>query len=369
MPRALAYASLENHLTSDGDIRNFNRYINWGDYKHGSEDVGRSDVKNAILNRILHHTNAKRACCTGQKSVDVRIPIPNDVDLNAYSDKKDLYNNYQYFDVTGVEIPSDMCPSDHKGAGAPCDNFYAVYCANVLDMYVKQLKEVKGDKAQYNHDEFLRYKPECACFGDISVFSEIPETFPRKCVFSGCGEGGKSYLDSGSRDQNCSLNVCKSIINAANADVGGNMNIKSDIQQNCGASLPAKDKAALNDAANPPAPAPSPAPPAPAPAPATPAPAPTPATPAPAPASPAPAPATPAPAPATPAPAPAPGTSASGAAANAEAAARAEAIARAQAAQAANSSGSSNTIIYAAGGGLFLLCCCIVIIAIMMMRK
>ena len=143
MPRALAYASLSNHLVSDNDIQNFNTYINYGDYKQGDENVGKTSVKKEILNRILDKTNIKRACCTGQTSVDVRIPIPKDLDLNEYSDKKDLYDDYQYFDVTGVSIPADMCPNGYTGTGQACDNFYSVYCANILDMYKKQLKEVK----------------------------------------------------------------------------------------------------------------------------------------------------------------------------------------------------------------------------------
>ena len=233
-------------LTSDDDLRDFNRYITWGDYKIGNEDVGRSDVKKKILDRILSQTNVKRACCSKKDTVNIRIPIPSNINLNEYSDKKDIYSKYGYFDVAGVKIDQNTCPNDHKNFGAKCDTFYNVYCANVLQMYKDQQKQVYGPSAEYNHKEFIRYKPECACFGDISVFSEIPETFPRKCVFGGCSEGGKAYMDPGSRNQNCSLNVCKSIISAANADVGGSVNMKSNIQQKCGASLPAKDKAALD---------------------------------------------------------------------------------------------------------------------------
>ena len=269
-----------------------------------------------------------------------------------------MYNDYQYFDVTGVSIPADMCPNNYTGAGQKCDNFYSVYCANILDMYKKQLKAAKGDSAEYNHEEFIRYKPECACFGDMSVFSEVPETFPRKCVFGGCGEGGKSYLDSGSRNANCSLNVCKSIINAANADVGGNMNIKSNITQTCGASLPPADRDALS--------APAPATPAPAtPAPATPAPA----TPAPA----TPAPTTPAPAtsaPATPATTAAPATPATTAAPATPAPATTAAPTSTTSDSTSDDTEEDNTMLIAGGaGGLFLLCCCLFILMMMMRKK
>ena len=273
MPRALVYASIDNNVNEGDDLIEFSdKYgINYSDYRRENKlpgesdkdfqrynDVSRTQVKRRILNEILKDTNLKRACCRATGTVDARIPIPEGVDLSVdclakcgNNDKEceascgaDQYydpigDRFKYFDVEGLRVPDNVCPAGYstqdKDKGK-CDDFYTVYCANMLKMYKKQKRDIDGENAKYKHSEFVKYKPECACHGDLSVFKNIPTGMVRKCIFSGCDNQDHVYMHKDSRGESCDSVNCNTIINADNIDAGGDVSIVADMNQQCGRS-------------------------------------------------------------------------------------------------------------------------------------
>lgn len=225
---ALAYTSIKNNATENSDHTWLETKLTLtGGFKGKTKSI-----KNAYLDNILDKTTIKRACCTANKSdldtvpVAVRIPIPNSVraTLNRSDDDplgfspndKHQYKTFKYYDKT-VHIPKSVCSQMVPGYNAgtnQCDDFYEVYCYNS-----KKFFKDKVGYENYDHNKFVSYKPECACYGDTTGFSTFD--FPRKCVFKGCKEKS-AYTDYSSRSGTCSLTLCQNIINAANADVGGN---------------------------------------------------------------------------------------------------------------------------------------------------
>ena len=227
---SLIYASIKNKVKDDDTMHYYSQTIEDDSF----DPMGPYSEQWKILDNMVDNTTIKRACCLGKDNIDVRIPIPkkilNDIESNNFDNANlDLMKSIGFFDKR-IEIPKGRCPDGYSPSSKQCDNFYVVYCKNSLENFKKTL-----NGKTYDHDEFIKYKPECGCYGDLSAFgNNIPSTFPRKCVFSGCGPSSPSYVDPSSRKESCSLNVCQSIISAANATVGGNINIKANIAQNCG---------------------------------------------------------------------------------------------------------------------------------------
>ena len=255
MPSALIYTTLKNHLTDKRDLVDFNnKNIKWVNYAQGNEKnlVGQDDVKRKILDRILDQTTIKRACCNKLDSIDVRIPPPNKVkdikgNIVPYDVNKEtnaaMYKKFEYHDVKGLTVPKNMCPNGHYGAGKMCDDFYTVYCGNILKMYLDQVKKITGKNA-YDHDEFSKYKPECACYGyEKSVQELLRQGISRKCVFPHCARSGdKSYHHPSTRGQKCSINVCQNIVNMQGAEAGAGISVNIQSSVACGGALSPADR-------------------------------------------------------------------------------------------------------------------------------
>jgi len=216
----LTFASI-NMLTNDtkviGDLINYS-----GPLQHNSIND---------LNMQLDSTTIKRACCRniegidGNLKIDVRLPISSDV-----SPANDIGKKFGYLDKT-ISIPKSLCASYGYGIGqnSSCDQFYNTYCKNIKESYKKQNNGV------FDKNEWVQFKPECACYADIpgdGTYAGI--SIPTKCLTIGCVEGS-AYV-SKANSPKCDNIICNAILNTSGAEVGGAINIDSNVIQNCGYS-------------------------------------------------------------------------------------------------------------------------------------
>jgi len=131
---ALIYATFNNQYETANDITNFSRILN--------SDIiptsGTTQEKKDAINDLLDETTIKRACCLGKDSIDVRIPIPTNINLDDYEDRKQIFEKYGYF-TKNIKINREkMCKPEWTQNY--CDNFYTAYCKNQLNIHKEKNK-------------------------------------------------------------------------------------------------------------------------------------------------------------------------------------------------------------------------------------
>ena len=247
---SLVNTSMKNNLISDTDINFWRNSI----LLAGKSTSTNEQVK-TILDQTLQNTTIKRACClaggTTSYPVKVRIPIPSDFSGTLPK----INTDFGFIDKV-VQVPPTMCNSLPSSNGnvpykkpnrndpvysKPCDDFYKLYCANMLGLYTTEYLENLGGQSP---DPFIyanEYKPECACY---NFGSDIPSTVPlsTKCLmYPNCNESnydtGVAYLDPKSRDL-CpqSITICQQVVDLTNAQAGGNITISSQLKNQCGST-------------------------------------------------------------------------------------------------------------------------------------
>jgi hypothetical protein len=157
--------------------------------------------------------------------VKVRIPIPSDInfDLKINGDFK---QEFGFIDKI-VYVPESKCDPIWEKHTPYCNNFYTVYCRNMLKDYKQQ------NDGKFDSDEWLQYKNECACYGELP--NESFRNIPPKCFQPGCQISSTSiYLDPRSKKEDCNLTICQAIFDAKGVTSGGAANIDSKVEQNCG---------------------------------------------------------------------------------------------------------------------------------------
>lgn len=212
------------------------------------DDLNKTTVNPNItkdgLNNILNKTTIKRACCinknrvgtTGDSyTVSVRIPTPANFDYNKQGNSaiSAVWKKFNYIDKP-VSVPASMCDSvpGYDYTTDKCRDFMSLYCNNVKSFYITELAQAGGS---YSDDEFVKYKPECACF--IDQPSYITGSAPAVCFAPGCDANRNDvFIDQASR-QGCSLTICNSVINIDNIKAGRDANINTKIEQNCGNTI------------------------------------------------------------------------------------------------------------------------------------
>lgn len=219
---------------------------------HNNIDV--SEKKDPAINldisenpdEILKYTNLKRGLCRNGNSIIVNLPIEensaileNPIDYGLYYDQGnvDFYNKFGIVQKE-VQIPSisglpDNVQIDVEGYSqgtSKCNNFYNIYCENALQDYLKKSGGV------YNVNEYIKYKPDCACY--IIRPEEIPLNVQRRCWAGPSCNAVDAYYDQQSRDlSKCEFNICTSNIIFDDLDIAGqNVYITTDVKQNCGES-------------------------------------------------------------------------------------------------------------------------------------
>lgn len=208
------------------------------------------------LDDILSSTTIKRACCLNgadKKKINVRIPIPKNLSLEGLPQ---INKDFGYIDKI-IEIPSGLCNSLKTSSGKdkyvkpdksdtnynkPCDDFFDVYCSNMLTLYNGEYKSIYPNSTP-NYDKFVNeYRPECACYNPNSTLASIKLPYgPRCLMYPKCTnanyDNGITYLDPLSREK-CpdNLTICNQVIDLSNARAGGNINISPELQNTCGSS-------------------------------------------------------------------------------------------------------------------------------------
>jgi hypothetical protein len=244
---ALEHATIKNNLTSPDEI------LYWRSVPPvlGKSTMGDEQVKE-VLDKTLENTTVKRACCLGagtnSLSVKVRIPLPKD-----YTDYANINKDFNFIDKA-IQVPASMCKKVESADGPvdyvkpnkrnenytkPCDDFYKVYCANMLAFYIDEFEENYPGKV-INADKFAKeYKHECACFNLNSDFPPSTPLSSRCLQYPGCNDAyndlGLVYLDPASR-KTCpeSVVLCQQIIDVSNTSAGGSITITPELQNQCG---------------------------------------------------------------------------------------------------------------------------------------
>ncbi len=240
---ALVFAAIANNVVTDAD--GINSIIQ---YTSGILPSQTGTTIGPTLNNILTKTEIKRACCLGKGTIDVRIPLPAEIQLGTVVTSDVLKKKFNYWDKT-VAIPKGLCPTGYNRVDNPtdgttmnnCDVFYKTFCTNTLASYTKMVESMGG---KFSVDEFINYKPECACFVpakayglDDAGFNVVPKCWFTSCDAGGFGQG-KVWLDAVSRGTpTCDITYCKNILDINNLTAGGSITINAKISNLCGSSV------------------------------------------------------------------------------------------------------------------------------------
>lgn len=186
------------------------------------------------FNNQLNGTTFKRACCMSKKRIPVKIPIPNNFNGNTTN----LNKNMNYIEKN-INIPDGVCGSYTQGS-PDCDQFFAIYCANVKNDYMI------ANGGNFDPSEFNEYAPECACYGKtlidyaseketLSVGDQLKLNYPPKCYMLGCNDPNSAYQDKQSRDNQCNIISCDAQILVQGSSAGRDLSVSgTNVQQNCG---------------------------------------------------------------------------------------------------------------------------------------
>lgn len=251
---AMVYSGMKNNLTSQSWLSHFQRIldnnVNYNDPRlrdgFNLTEAGTTDMK-TLLDVILDKATLKRACCSGKNAVPVRMPSIPENTTDALDDKKKFADIYGFYDHN-IEVNPKLCEllvPGYKGTldtgdtSGKCDNFYQVYCQNMVNEYRESLG---NDPFGYTYFSTM-YKPECACYMPLPGWIKPPEDggvvkpLPAECLHPGCESGnGTAYLDPISRKYNapCAGAICVAQFDADKLNAGGNIGIKNKVEQNCG---------------------------------------------------------------------------------------------------------------------------------------
>lgn len=238
----MAYLSQTDALAYSSIINNYNTPQALDYYDSRLQPRGMTPIRSgssqaaAYLDQTVSQTSIKRACCLKNTDpnnpnnylVQVRIPIPANYTNVTTTTASQLQNKYKYTDKV-VSVPKSLC---NTMSDTDCDNFYTVYCNNIVEGYKKLINGIEFDYA-----EFSNFKPECSCYApipDIIASSGASNAAP-KCYMPGCIRNSGVWLDPVSRGGNadCSLTICNANIDISKLQAGNNISIANTIQQNC----------------------------------------------------------------------------------------------------------------------------------------
>lgn len=230
---ALALTTYENEVTDPGILSSWTNLL----YSPGYQNLQftTQEQTNASIqkvNQLLDKTALKKACCLGSTSINVRIPVPEDVVFDN-TPPAIIAKQYGYYDVP-VTITPEMCnelvPGFNTNNGyAKCDDFFQTYCDNMIDEFKKL------NNGNFDYETFSIFKPECICF--MPKPSWITQSAPNvssKCIFPGCGDYSGTWVDKQSRTGDCNETICNVNFNISNITAEEYASIISKITQNCG---------------------------------------------------------------------------------------------------------------------------------------
>lgn len=253
---SLVYASMKNEMTTPDQYNYWRKQSIFGN--RGS--LSSQQIQNE-LNAILSNTTIKRACCLASPvdgdpdhyKVNVRVPVPKTWSNNG-GDKRNI--DYGFIDKA-VKVPKAYCNAVKSSDGSTtsyikpnkrdsnyskqCDDFYSAYCPNMMTYFINESKALNPD-SDIDTREFANfYKQECSCFDLFNIFPPNTNLSARCLKFPQCndtnGDLGIVYLDQESRKQ-CpdNITICSQVQNLSGAGAGRDVNVKTFMENTCGAS-------------------------------------------------------------------------------------------------------------------------------------
>jgi hypothetical protein len=236
MSSSLILASMKNNIIDPNAMFELGKRMK-GDYRISVGDDTKNTAARNVLNQSISLTNKKRACCMGQKTVDVRIPLP----IGTVPDKSAiglLSEKYGFYDklIQGIGIDKPgyctLAGKNYSKNSPNCDDFYNLYCKNIVNEF-KAGNNGKFDSVKFS----THYKPECACFIPTPKWlaqATGSEPVP-KCMFPGCGTNQNVYLDPASRSTpSCDYTICSQQLNIDSATLAQDASFAANFQNTCG---------------------------------------------------------------------------------------------------------------------------------------
>lgn len=235
---ALIYANFRNLLTDKESLDYFDKKLQ----PRGFLPLGSKQETLQKLDDILSLTNIKRACCLGSQDPDdqnsliikQQLPPPPGHVFDTTTSRGKIYKKYGFIEKN-VKIPKSLCASlgsnYENPKGISCQNFYTVYCKNSMELF----NQLNG--GVFNHDDWIYYRPECACFAPIpESIKKTGINIPPTCYLAGCESVKGVFLDpfSASPDTNCNLTICTADIDMSDFTAGRDISVQNKIEQNCG---------------------------------------------------------------------------------------------------------------------------------------
>jgi len=166
--------------------------------------------------------------------IDVKLPFTSNDKYSPAPDFAELEKKFGY-KAHKVRITKDLCSNpavsnyntDNGDNTNKCNEFYKIYCTNVLKDYMN------NNNGKFDMDEFLNYSPNCSCYVPAPpVIEQI--NLPHRCFVNTCSES-MAYLDPRSRENpNCQTTICANTFNLGNLDIGENSNFIVDSINDCG---------------------------------------------------------------------------------------------------------------------------------------
>ncbi|ARF10658.1 hypothetical protein Hokovirus_2_185 [Hokovirus HKV1] len=233
---------MTNKLTSYANLKKFNETLQPRGYLPIGTNI---TVSKQTLDDILKTFNLKRGCCL--KSQDpkkssnyvISVLVPNETNIQLPNTPLgNLYKNIKYHDVI-VSFPKSLCSkldsSYSDSTGTNCQNFYDVYCNNIIQSY----KDANNGIIDNN---FTNFRPECSCY--LPIPKNILDTginVSPSCVLPSCDKVNGVFLDPVSlNNSKCDLTICQAKIDYGNLKAGEDINVQNKITQVCGQKKPVK---------------------------------------------------------------------------------------------------------------------------------
>ena len=170
-------------------------------------------------NSILSDTNIKRACCFGfspgtdSKTISVRIP--------DYLNGGKGYKNIP-LTIKKSDCPAGYVPTTENGFTGKCDNFYTLYCNNLLKLDPYSINDTNAKKTG-----------ECGC-----ILGDSTKMGPVQCADWNCYNNSAAYRTFANRTP-CTYNICNQVMSFKNIHAM-NINIHHDkFTNNCSSEVAA----------------------------------------------------------------------------------------------------------------------------------
>jgi hypothetical protein len=228
------YDSLGNQITSLANLQELNKNLQPVGYLPVSDNLGKA---HSMLSDILKYYNIRRACCLQVQDPKKENNYIIKSLVNAPAGHKfqntavgRFYKNANKYDKT-LSIPKSLCERTYTNpTGAGCQNFYAVYCSNLIQQY----KKINGNLAG-----FEELRPECGCYIPIPEYiKKAGINAPPVCISPPCNRKKGIFLDQVSADPNADCQVLLCNASTKLSDITGkNVNIDGKITQVCGGTL------------------------------------------------------------------------------------------------------------------------------------